>query len=184
MGTDQGKLGNVNVIGILAHTTGTDLASVGTTTFRPPYTPITYGAIAGRDLGDMFDPVRKTALHEWYEEAGALFENVGQWKRPWYYPRDGEDMPTAVNRECTATRQGVGVLDASTLGKIDIKGPDAAEFLNRLYTNRWDKLQPGRCRYGFMLGEDGIDSLPARMSRPAVRVCTCRFRSRKYNHER
>ena len=156
-GTDQGKLGNINGMAILASALGQTLNQTGTTTFRPNYTPVTFGAISGRAIGeDQFDPIRKTAIHSWHVRQGAEFENVGQWKRPWYYPRDGEDMPTAVNRECAATRQGVGVLDASTLGKIDIKGPDAAEFLNRLYTNRWDKLQPGRCRYGFMLGEDGM----------------------------
>ena len=85
-----------------------------------------------------------------------MFENVGQWKRPWYYPREGEELHAAVNRECLATRSSVGVLDASTLGKIDIRGPDASRFLNLLYTNNWDNLQPGRCRYGFMLGEDGM----------------------------
>ena len=166
MGTDQGKLGNVNVIGILAHTTGTDLASVGTTTFRPPYTPITYGAIAGRDLGDMFDPVRKTALHEWHEEAGALFENVGQWKRPWYYPRPGESMHEAVERECRVVRNAVGIVDASTLGKIDIKGPDTGKLLNRMYINGFAKLAIGRCRYGFMLDENGMvmdDGVTARL---------------------
>ena len=113
--------------------------------------------MAGRTLGEqLFDPVRKTAIHAWHVRRGASFENVGQWKRPWFYPRDGEDMHAAVNRECLAARNGVGVLDASTLGKIDIRGPDAARFLNLLYTNNWDNLQPGRCRYGFMLGEDGM----------------------------
>ena len=156
-GTDQGKLGNINGMAILASALGQTLNQTGTTTFRPNYTPVTFGAISGRAIGkDQFDPIRKTPLHPWHVHQGAIFEDVGQWKRPWYYPRDGEDMPAAVNRECAATRQGVGVLDASTLGKIDIKGPDAAEFLNRLYTNRWDKLQPGRCRYGLMLGEDGM----------------------------
>ena len=168
MGTDQGKLGNVNVIGILAQTLGTEVASVGTTTFRPPYTPVTYGAIAGRDLGSLFDPVRKTALHDWHEEVGALFENVGQWKRPWYYPRTGESMDEAVDRECLAVRNGVGIVDASTLGKIDIKGPDAAKFLNRVYINGFAKLAVGRCRYGFMLDENGMimdDGVTARLSR-------------------
>ena len=130
---------------------------MGTTTFRPNYTPVTFGAVAGRTLGEqLFDPIRKTAIHAWHVRRGASFENVGQWKRPWFYPREGEDMPAAVNRECLAARNGVGVLDASTLGKIDIRGPDAVRFLNLLYTNNWDNLQPGRCRYGFMLGEDGM----------------------------
>ena len=166
MGSDQGKLGNVNGIGILAETVGLDVASVGTTTFRPAYTPIAYGAVAGRDTGPLLDPVRKTAMHQWHEEAGALFENVGQWRRSWYYPKPGESMHDAVTRECLAVRSGVGVLDASTLGKIDVRGPDAAEFLNRVYTNAWSKLSIGRCRYGFMLGEDGMvldDGVTARL---------------------
>ena len=156
-GTDQGKLGNINGLAILAKTLGKSPGEVGTTTFRPNYTPVTFGAVAGRTLGEqLFDPIRKTAIHAWHVRRGASFENVGQWKRPWFYPREGEDMPAAVNRECLAARNGVGVLDASTLGKIDIRGPDAVRFLNLLYTNNWDNLQPGRCRYGFMLGEDGM----------------------------
>jgi sarcosine oxidase subunit alpha len=156
-GTDQGKLGNINGMAILARALGNDIPSTGTTTFRPNYTPVTFGAIAGADLGGLlFEPVRKTALHPWHEARGAAFEDVGQWKRPWYYPRPGESMQDAVNRECLAARNGVGILDASTLGKIDIQGPDAAEFLNRVYTNAWKKLGVGRCRYGLMLGEDGM----------------------------
>ena len=156
-GTDQGKLGNINGLAILAKALNKQPGEVGTTTFRPNYTPVTFGAIAGRNLGpELFDPVRKTAIHPWHVKRGALFENVGQWKRPWYYPRSGESMSDAVNRECLATRDSVGVLDASTLGKIDIQGSDAAEFLNRIYTNGWTNLLPGRCRYGFMLGEDGM----------------------------
>ena len=126
-GTDQGKLGNINGMAILAQALGQDIASTGTTTFRPNYTPVTFGAIAGPDLGDMFDPIRKTALHAWHEEHGALFENVGQWKRPWYFPKPGEDLHAAVARECLAARNGVGIMDASTLGKIDIQGPDAVD---------------------------------------------------------
>lgn len=155
-GTDQGKLGNINGAAILANNLQQSIAATGTTTFRPPYTPVTFGAVAGRDLGDYFEPIRKTALHSWHLEQGAKFENVGQWKRPWYYPRDGENMHQAVNRECLATRRSVGILDASTLGKIDIRGPDAGEFLNRVYTNAWKKLAIGRSRYGLMLGEDGM----------------------------
>ena len=167
MGTDQGKTGAVNGVGVLAQALGAPLGEVGTTTFRQPYTPVTYGAIAGREVGELFDPVRKTAIHEWHVEAGAEFENVGQWKRPWYYPRPGESMDDAVNRECVAVRTSVGVLDASTLGKIDIKGPDAARFLDRVYINGWRRLRVGRCRYGFMLGEDGMimdDGVTARLA--------------------
>ena len=156
-GTDQGKLGNINGLAVLARSLDQTLGDTGTTTFRPNYTPVSFGAVAGRSLGaQLFDPVRKTAIHSWHVRRGAEFEDVGQWKRPWFYPQNGESMSDAVNRECLATRQGVGVLDASTLGKIDIQGPDAAEFLNRLYTNNWSKLEPGRCRYGLMLGEDGM----------------------------
>jgi sarcosine oxidase, subunit alpha len=155
-GTDQGKLGNINGMAILARALGNDIASTGTTTFRPNYTPVSFGAIAGPDLGDLFEPIRKTALHEWHAEHGALFENVGQWKRPWYYPRLGESMHDAVNRECLAARNGVGIMDASTLGKIDIEGPDATVLLNWVYTNAWSKLGIGRSRYGLMLDENGM----------------------------
>ncbi|MFT5505807.1 MAG: sarcosine oxidase subunit alpha [Gammaproteobacteria bacterium] len=156
-GTDQGKLGNINGMAILAETLGQSIADTGTTTFRPNYTPISFGSIAGQHLGDrLFDPVRKTAMHEWHEENGAEFEDVGQWKRPWYYPKAGETIHDAVNRECLATRESVGILDASTLGKIEIKGKDSAEFLEMIYTNNWKKLEVGKGRYGFMLGEDGM----------------------------
>lgn len=156
-GTDQGKLGNIVGMAILAEALGQDIQSTGTTTFRPNYTPVTFGAIAGADInGTLFDPVRKTAMHGWHQKRGALFENVGQWHRPWYYPNAGESMLDAVNRECLATRNSVGIMDASTLGKIDIVGKDAGEFLNRIYTNAWKKLGIDCARYGFMLGEDGM----------------------------
>ena len=155
-GTDQGKLGNINGMAILADALGQTIPQTGTTTFRPNYTPVTFGAIAGRDVGELFEPVRRTAIHEWHVEHGAVFENVGQWKRPWYYPRPGESMADAVNRECLAARRGVAVMDASTLGKIDIQGPDAVTLLDRVYTNAWSKLAVGRCRYGLMLDENGM----------------------------
>ncbi len=129
---------------------------MGTTTFRPPYTPVTYGTLAGREVGDLADVARVTPMHGWHLGNGAAFEDVGQWKRPWYYRRAAETMCDAVNRECRAVRSGVGVLDASTLGKIDIQGRDAAEFLNRVYTNAWTKLEVGHSRYGVMCGEDGM----------------------------
>jgi len=166
MGTDQGKIGNVTALGIVAGTLGTDIPQVGVTTFRPPYTPVTFGAIAGRKTGARFDAVRTTPLHPWHVEKGAVFENVGQWKRAWYYPRPGEDLRAAVAREAKAARSGVGLLDATTLGKIDVRGRDATEFLNRIYTNAWSKLGVGRCRYGLMLGEDGMvmdDGVTARL---------------------
>ena len=156
MGTDQGKTSNVNALAILSETLGTDIAATGTTTFRPPYTPATFGALAGRDVGDLADPVRTTPMHQWHVEQGAAFEDVGQWKRPWYYPRGGESMREAVDRECLAARNAVGILDASTLGKIDVQGPDAAEFLERICTNAWKRLAVGRCCYGLMCTEDGM----------------------------
>ncbi|MEO8303243.1 MAG: sarcosine oxidase subunit alpha family protein [Betaproteobacteria bacterium] len=166
-GTEQGKLGNINGMAILAQALGNDIATTGTTTFRPNYTPVTFGAIAGRDLGELFDPVRRTALHQWHELHGALFENVGQWKRPWYFPMAGDDLHAAVARECLAVRNGVGIMDASTLGKIDIQGKDAATFLDWVYTNAWGKLAVGRCRYGLMLDENGMvmdDGVTARLA--------------------
>ncbi|QSN63324.1 sarcosine oxidase subunit alpha family protein [Caballeronia sp. M1242] len=155
-GTDQGKLGNINGMAILAQALGKTIPETGTTTFRPNYTPVTFGTFAGRELGEFLDPVRKTAIHEWHVQNGAMFEDVGNWKRPWYYPKGGEDMHAAVARESLAVRQSVGILDASTLGKIDIQGPDAAKLLNWVYTNPWSKLEVGKCRYGLMLDENGM----------------------------
>lgn len=155
-GTDQGKLGNINGLAIAARSIGISIAEMGTTMFRPNYTPITFGAIAGRHCGELFEPKRYTAMQKWHLENGAEFEDVGQWKRPWYFPKNGEDMHAAVARECLAVRNAVGILDASTLGKIDIQGPDAREFLNRVYTNAWTKLDVGKARYGLMCKEDGM----------------------------
>lgn len=155
-GTDQGKLGNINGMAILANAIGQTIAETGTTIFRPAYTPTTFGAIAGRDVGELFDPERYTPMHRWHQENGAVWEDVGQWKRPWYFPKIGESMHQAVSRECLAVRNSVGILDASTLGKIDIQGPDSAEFITRIYTNSFLKLAPGKCRYGLMLKEDGM----------------------------
>ena len=155
-GTDQGKLGNINGMAILANALGQSIEQTGTTIFRPSYSPTTFGAIAGADVGALFDPERYTAMHRWHQEQGAEFEDVGQWKRAWYFPQAGESMQDAVNRECLAVRNSVGILDASTLGKIDIQGPDAAEFITRMYTNSYLKLVPGKCRYGVMLKEDGM----------------------------
>ncbi len=155
-GTDQGKLSNINGLAIAARSLGISISQMGTTMFRPNYTPVTFGAIAGRNCGALFDPVRYTALHSAHLKAGAEFEDVGQWKRPWYFPKAGEDMHAAVGRECKAVRDSVGLLDASTLGKIDIQGPDTREFLNRVYTNAWTKLDVGKARYGLMCKEDGM----------------------------
>ncbi|MGF1737413.1 sarcosine oxidase subunit alpha family protein [Photobacterium satsumensis] len=155
-GTDQGKTGNINGMAIAANALGQTIPETGTTIFRPMYTPVTFGALAGREAGHLFDPARFTAMHLWHLQQGAKFENVGQWKRPWYYPRGNETQQQALDRECMATRNSVGIIDASTLGKIDIQGPGARDFLNRIYTNGWSQLAPGRCRYGVMCKEDGM----------------------------
>jgi sarcosine oxidase subunit alpha len=167
MATDQGKTSNMVALGLVAETLGRAVPAVGTTTFRLPYTPVTFGAFAGQNRGRLFDPERTTPVHDWAASAGAAFEDVGLWKRAWYFPRAGEDMHAAVARECRAVRSGVGMFDASTLGKIEVAGPDAAEFLNRIYTNSFSKLQHGRCRYGLMLKEDGYifdDGVVARLA--------------------
>jgi sarcosine oxidase, subunit alpha len=156
MGTDQGKLGNMHALGIIADTAGVKMGDLGTTTFRPPYTPLTFGTIVGRNVGEFFDIFRRTPMNNWHLENNAKFENVGQWKRAWYYPLKNETMYEAVQRESLAARESAGILDASTLGKIDIQGSDASEFLNRVYTNAWSKLSIGKCRYGLMLNEDGM----------------------------
>ncbi|MGW7425309.1 sarcosine oxidase subunit delta family protein [Streptomyces sp. NPDC054813] len=153
---DQGKTGGVLASGVVAELLGVDVSALGLPTFRPPYTPVSFAALAGRDRGALHDPVRTTALHGWHVEHGALFENVGQWKRPWYYPRDGEDKETCVLRECRAAREGVAFMDASTLGKIEVQGPDAALFLDRLYTNMISTLEVGMIRYGVMCRLDGM----------------------------
>ncbi|WOT39166.1 sarcosine oxidase subunit alpha family protein [Streptomyces coeruleorubidus] len=153
---DQGKTSGVLAGGVVAELLGVDISMLGTTTFRPPYTPVSFAALAGRDRGALHDPIRVTALHQWHVEHGALFENVGQWKRPWYYPRDGEDMEAAVLRECAAAREGVAFMDASTLGKIDVQGPDAGVFLDLLYTNMISTLKVGMIRYGVMCRPDGM----------------------------
>jgi sarcosine oxidase subunit alpha len=155
-GTDQGKLSNVNGFAIAAEALGKPIPEVGTTTYRPAYMPVTFGALAGAHEGDTFEPKRTTPMHGAHVARGAEFEPVGQWLRPWYFPRDGEDMHSAIARECLAARRGVAMMDASTLGKIDLKGKDVREFLNRIYANAWDKLAPGRCRYGLMLDENGM----------------------------
>jgi len=157
---DQGKTSGVIASGITAELLGLPIEALGTTTFRPPYTPVAFAALAGRDRGALFDPVRTTALHDWHVAQGAVFEDVGQWKRPRHYPLDGraalESMDAAVLRECAATRTGVGILDGSTLGKIDVQGRDAPELLDRIYTNLMSSLKVGSIRYGVMCGVDGM----------------------------
>jgi sarcosine oxidase, subunit alpha len=156
MATDQGKLSNINGLAVLSHSLGEAIPQVGTTTFRPPYTPITMGAIAGEARGKIFQPLRRTAIHGWHEANGAHWEPVGQWRRPYCYLRDGETREEAVHREVRNARQGIGLLDASTLGKLLVKGPDAGRFLDMMYTNMMSSLAVGRCRYGLMCNEDGF----------------------------
>ena len=156
MATDQGKIANMHALGIISEHTKTKMGELGTTTFRPPYTPLTFGALVGRNVKEFFDITRKTPMHSWHEKNNAEFEDVGQWKRAWYYPVNNENMYDAVQRESIAARKNAGILDASTLGKIDIQGSDSSEFLNRVYTNAWSKLGIGKCRYGLMLNEDGM----------------------------
>ena len=143
MATDQGKTSNMTALGLVAEALDKPVPEVGTTTFRLPYTPVTFGAFAGASRGKLFDPVRTTPMHDWAVAHGAVFEDVGLWKRARYFPRHGEDMHAAVARECKAVRAQVGIFDASTLGKIEVVGPDAAEFLNRIYTNAFTRLAAG-----------------------------------------
>lgn len=156
MATDQGKLSNINGLAILSDALGQPIPQTGTTTFRPPYTPISMASIAGQARGPLFQPVRKTPMHAWHEANGADFEPVGQWRRPYTYRRGQESREEAVNREIRQVRDSVGLLDASTLGKIIVKGPDAGRFLDMLYTNMMSTLKPGRCRYGLMCNENGF----------------------------
>ncbi|SPF80900.1 sarcosine oxidase subunit alpha family protein [Pseudoprimorskyibacter insulae] len=156
MATDQGKLSNINGLAILSDALGEPIPQVGTTTFRPPYTPISMGAIAGEARGEIFQPLRRTPMHGWHEAHGAEWEPVGHWRRPYCFPKAGEDKHAAVAREINATRQSIGMLDASTLGKIIVKGPDAGKFLDMLYTNMMSTLAPGKCRYGLMCNENGF----------------------------
>ncbi len=156
MGTDQGKTSNLNALTAMSEIRGIPVPEVGTTTFRPPFTPLTFGSIVGHDRRQLFLQARKTPMHDWHHRQGAVFEDVGDWKRPRYFPKEGETMHDAVQRECLAVRKSCGILDASTLGKIDLKGRDCIRLLNMLYTNDWSKLAPGRCRYGLMLDEHGM----------------------------
>ncbi len=175
MATDQGKTSNLNAMAIVARELNRSIAQVGLTTFRMPYTPVTFGSFAGLSRGDLFDPVRTTPTHAWVQTRGAVFENVGLWKRAHYFPRSGEEMHDAVARECRTVRDSVGMFDASTLGKIEVVGPDAAEFMNRLYINNWTNLGVGRTRYGILLREDGFifdDGVVARLAADRFHVTT------------
>ncbi len=175
MATDQGKTSNLNAMAIVARNLDLSIPQVGLTTFRMPYTPVTFGSMAGTSRGDLFDPVRITPTHAWAHAQGAVFENVGLWKRARYFPRGGEDMHAAVARECRAVRSACGIFDASTLGKIEVVGPDAVEFMNRLYVNNWSNLGIGRSRYGILLREDGFiydDGVVARTGTDRFHVTT------------
>jgi len=175
MATDQGKTSNLNAMAIVAENLGIAIPQVGFTTFRMPYTPVSFGSLAGTSRGDLFDPVRTTPIHPWAQARAAVFENVGLWKRARYFPRGGEDMHAAVARECRAVRGACGIFDASTLGKIEVVGPDAAEFMNRLYINNWSNLGVGRSRYGILLREDGFiydDGVVARIGTDRFHVTT------------
>jgi len=156
MGTDQGRTSNINGLTLMAGLRGEGVLATGTTTFRPPYTPVSFGSLAGRRTGAHFRPERRTPMHDWHLEQGAQFVRAGAWMRPWYYPVHGRDVGTAYLAEMRVVREGVGIADVSSLGKIDLQGPDAAEFLNRVYVNAWLKLPVGRARYGVMLRDDGF----------------------------
>ncbi len=167
MGTDQGKTSNIVGLALLAEQLGVPIPQVGTTTFRPPYSPVTMGAFPGRESRAHVEPTRYSAMHDWHVEHGARFVNAGLWKRPHSYPRGTESGDDAANREARNVRTNVGVVDVSTLGKIELQGRDVAEFLNRVYINKWDTLAVGRCRYGVMLRDDGMvmdDGTTSRLS--------------------
>jgi len=156
MATDQGKTSNLNGLQLVSSIENKIVPSVGHTTFRPPFTPVTIGAIVGREIGKHSKPTRKSPMHKWHAKNNAVFVDAGIWLRPRFYKRGNENLFEASKREAENVRKNVGVCDVTTLGKIDIKGPDSAEFLNRVYTNAWLKLPIGKARYGVMLREDGI----------------------------
>ena len=166
MATDQGKLSNINGLAILSDALNQPIPQTGTTTFRPPYTPISMGAIGGAARAEVFQPIRRTCLYDWHEAQNAYWEPVGQWRRPYCYPKAGESHHDAVTREINQTRNSLGLLDASTLGKLIVKGPDAGKFLDLMYTNMMSNLAVGKCRYGLMCNENGFlsdDGVVARM---------------------
>jgi sarcosine oxidase subunit alpha len=156
MATDQGKTSNLNGLQLVSNIEDKIIPEVGHTTFRPPYTPVTIGTIVGREVGKHYRPTRKSPMHGWHEKNNAVFVDAGLWLRPRYYKQDNETLEKAAKREATNVRNNVGICDVTSLGKIDIKGPDSSEFLNRVYTNAWMKLPVGKARYGVMLREDGI----------------------------
>ena len=156
MGTDQGKTSNINALAIMAGLREVDIPTAGTTTFRPPYSPMAMGAMAGRSIGHHFRPTRRSPLHDWHVAHGGEMTEAGPWMRAWWYRWAGDSVGKAYIEEMRLVRQGVGISDVSSLGKIDVQGPDAAEFLNRIYVNGFAKLPVGKARYGVMLNDDGI----------------------------
>ncbi len=175
MATDQGKTSNMNALRIVSDVLQQSIPDVGHTTFRMPYTPVTFGAFAGNARGMLFEPVRQTPMHGWAAERNAVFENVGTWQRAHYFPHAAEAMHSAVARECRTVRTAVGIFDATTLGKIEVIGPDAGEFLDRIYTGNLARLPVGRCRYGVMLNEAGFvmdDGVVARLAPDRFHVTT------------
>ena len=175
MATDQGRTSNLNALAIAAQTLGRSIPEIGLTTFRAPFTPTTFGVLAGVARDNLFEPERRTPTHDLAVAAGAVFEDVGQWKRARYFPKAGEDMDAAVSRECRAVRSVAGMLDASTLGKIEVVGPDAGAFLDFIYTGRFSTLAVGRCRYALMLGENGFiadDGVIGRLAQDRYHVTT------------
>jgi len=175
MATDQGKTSNMNALAVVSREIDQPVPKVGLTTFRMPYTPITFGSFAGLQRGSLFDPVRTTPTHDWATQHGAVFEDVGLWKRARYFPRGAEDMHAAVARECLAVRNACGIFDGSTLGKIEVAGRDAVTFMNRMYVNNWSNLGIGRTRYGVLLRDDGYvydDGVVARTAKDRFHVTT------------
>ncbi len=156
MASDQGKMGNIIGLALMAEALGKEIPQVGTTTFRPPYTPISLGALTGRSAGSHFKPLRRTPMHDWNLNHGGIMTDAGLWHRPWYFARAGEAISEAYVREVETTRKCVGLCDVTSLGKIAVQGPDATELLNRIYTNPFAKLAIGKARYGIMLRDDGI----------------------------
>ena len=176
MATDQGKTANIGALAVMADCTGKSIAESGTTIFRPPYTPVPLGTLGGRARGAAFRPKRLTPSHDWAEEQGAVFVEAGPWMRAQWFPQPGEThWRQSVDREARAVRKSVGICDVTSLGKLDVQGPDAAEFLNRIYCNGFAKLPVGKCRYGLMLREDGIakdDGTAARLGEAHFVVTT------------
>jgi len=156
MATDGGKVGNIIGLALMAEALGVEIPEVGTTTFRPPYTPVAIGALKGRNVDEHFRPLRRTPMHDWNLEHGATMTMAGLWHRPWYFARAGETIAEAYVRETETTRAAVGLCDVTSLGKIAVQGPDATELLNRVYTNPFAKLPIGKARYGIMLRDDGM----------------------------